>query len=256
MPKLKAVVDKLDSVPEAYRDLYTERDDGKFILDADGVEDVAGLRSTLQSKQKRADELARKLAEFGELTPEKAKELLAGAEEAERKKAESKGEWEKLKVSLVEAHTKALKAKDDEINDLMAEIRLQVGENAARKAIESVSESVDLLIPHVMRRVKVDRGEDRRFRAQVLDANGQPMIGADGNPVKIESLLEELKKDPKFQPAFKGTGSSGSGAEGGTRGGTGGQPYMISHADAKIPAKYRAAKEAAQKAGVEMQYTD
>ena len=35
MAKLKAIVDNLDSVPEAMRELYTQRD-GKFVLDLDG----------------------------------------------------------------------------------------------------------------------------------------------------------------------------------------------------------------------------
>ena len=46
MPQLKAVYDSKDAVPEAQRDLYVEHE-GKFVLDAEGVQDVGGLKSAL-----------------------------------------------------------------------------------------------------------------------------------------------------------------------------------------------------------------
>ena len=47
---LKAILETLDEVPEALRAFYVERD-GKFVLDADGVEDVTGLKSALEKER-------------------------------------------------------------------------------------------------------------------------------------------------------------------------------------------------------------
>ena len=46
MPQLKAAYDSQDAIPEAHRALYVEHE-GTFVLAAEGVEDVGGLKSSL-----------------------------------------------------------------------------------------------------------------------------------------------------------------------------------------------------------------
>jgi len=54
---LPAETDSLDAIPEAARAFYVETDDGRYRLDADGVEDVAGLKSALEKERTARREL-------------------------------------------------------------------------------------------------------------------------------------------------------------------------------------------------------
>ena len=48
---LPAIVDSLEDLPEAVRAFYVETEDGRFRLDAEGVEDVSGLKSALEKER-------------------------------------------------------------------------------------------------------------------------------------------------------------------------------------------------------------
>lgn len=54
---LPAETDSLDAIPEAARAFYIETDDGRYRLDADGVEDVSGLKSALEKERAARREL-------------------------------------------------------------------------------------------------------------------------------------------------------------------------------------------------------
>jgi hypothetical protein len=57
----------------------------------------------------------------------------------------------------------------------------------------------------------------------VVDGKGNPRIGdAQGNPMTIKQLVDELKQDPDFARNFEGSGSSGGGAPRSNAGGGGG----------------------------------
>ena len=54
---LPAETATLDAVPEAVRAFYIETDDGRYRLDADGVEDVSSLKSALEKERAARREL-------------------------------------------------------------------------------------------------------------------------------------------------------------------------------------------------------
>lgn len=54
---LPAETDSLNAVPEAARAFYVETDDGRYRLDADGLEDVSGLKSALDKERAARREL-------------------------------------------------------------------------------------------------------------------------------------------------------------------------------------------------------
>lgn len=70
----------------------------------------------------------------------------------------------------------------------------------------------------------------------------------------VEESVKDWAKLPANKEFIGITTQSGPGLQGG--GGSGSGAGFISSADARNPMKYRAAKEAAQKAGVELQLTD
>ena len=78
---LKAVLTKeeYDALPEAARAYYVEKD-GKFILDAEGVEDVSGLKNALTAVRDELKSAKKQLQEtidkFKDIDPEKARVAL------------------------------------------------------------------------------------------------------------------------------------------------------------------------------------
>jgi hypothetical protein len=75
MPKLKAVLDSLDGLPDAQKSLYEEGEDGKFHLSAEGIEDVGGLKSALEKERKERKAAERKLKELGDIDPDEVQRL-------------------------------------------------------------------------------------------------------------------------------------------------------------------------------------
>lgn len=210
MAKLKAVVAKLDDVPEKYRDLYTEKD-GKFVLDAEGVEDVEGLRGNRDEILREKKKLEKKLQDFGELTPEESRELKKFREDEEERKATAAGEFEKVKGQMNEKHAKELTKKDDAIAKRDKALDRYIRRSAAQQAIAD-NEGNDLLLPHVLERLKlVEQGEE--YGVQVLDENGNPQVDSKGNAVSPKDLVASWKTVDKYKGGFRGTGASGSGAE-------------------------------------------
>src|ERR1051326_2181034 len=103
---LKAILDSLDSVPEGLREHYKKHDDGKYRLDAEGVEDVGGLKSALEKERTESKTTAQKLKELteqlGDLDPVKAREALTKLQEMEDKKMISEGKVDELVQQKIE----------------------------------------------------------------------------------------------------------------------------------------------------------
>jgi hypothetical protein len=213
---LKLIVDSLDAVDEPLRELYEEKD-GKFALKVEGVEPVDGLKSALEKERKAARELEKKVKRWESLgkSDEEIADLLKKAEEAELSEAERKGEWDKLRAQMNEKHDAALKAKDETISAMRARLNAELVDAKAVAAIAAAKGVPELLLPHVQRHVKVDD----EFNVQVVDAKGDPRVGAKGEPLTIADLVAEMKSSEIFGRAFEGSGQSGSGKQPGNGGG-------------------------------------
>ncbi len=113
---LKALYDKLDDIPEPFRELYTERE-GKFELTGiEGVKTQADVDRVMQAhenEKKNHKETKEKLALFGELDPEKVQQDLAEVEELKvRVEAAEKGDnkgFDEAKVEEIVERRVALK---------------------------------------------------------------------------------------------------------------------------------------------------
>lgn len=252
---LKAVLDSLDGLEEGLRSLYTQKD-GRFVLDVEGLEDTSGLKSALEKERKAAREYERKIRAWQELgkTPEEIAELLEAQKKAEEERATKAGEWEKLKAQILEKHAAELGKKDEEIKRMRGTLERYLIEAAATDAIASAKGVPALLLPHVRNAARVveDNGE---YVVRIVDAKGDPRVNAQGGFLTIKDLVEEMRASDVFGRAFDGTGKSG-GATPPSPGKATAGPIMLSRADAKDHAKYLAAREAAEKAGVELQIVD
>jgi cellobiose-specific phosphotransferase system component IIB len=262
--KAKLTADEWNALPDAAKELYVAASDGGYIPDVEGIEDVAGLKSTM-------DKLKKDLAKFKDIDPDryreaqtKLAELQSREEEREERLKEARGEWDSLKTDMSKKHAQELSERDKQIalaNDRISAIEQQYEremiERVASQAIASKKGDPVLLMPHIHHFIKVVKDDDGNRRITVVDPtkNGAVKGDSKGAPLTIDGLLDEWRGDPHYSRGFEGTGSSGGGSpNGGVRGSNGANgPHWISRADAQDTRKYRFAKEAAEKAGQELQ---
>ena len=175
------------------------------------AEETEGLRVNRDEVLKEKKSLADKLRKYKDIDPEKYAELKALQEEAERKAAEESGNFEALEKQLKEQHAKELDTEKSKGEKLTRSLENYLVRAAATKAIADAEGAVDLLLPHVIDRLRVVENDDGHF-ARVVDAAGQPVVqDAQGTPMTIDTLVTGEMKE-KFPSAFKGTGATGGGA--------------------------------------------
>jgi hypothetical protein len=191
---LKYEVDSLDGLDEGIKALYAEKD-GKFLLQVDGLDDGAELKTALQSER-----ALRKTAE------RQVKDVKDGATEAARLAAEQAGDFEQLyKAGAVKLEETATA-----LASLKTGIATEKQQNAAMRIAGDLAEgaNVDLLSTFISKRLQhTDDG------VKVLDAAGQLTVAT------VEDLKKEIAGDARFGSLLKGNQSSGGGSGGAGDGG-------------------------------------
>jgi hypothetical protein len=220
MPKLQAVVESLDGIDENLRDLYVERDDGKYALDADGVEDVTGLKRSLQAARADAAKARKRVPE--DFDPERWEQLQALEEEFQKGKLSDKQreEFDSLKRQLQDQHKKELAKYEQRAAQLQDALRRELVTSRAAQALAKAKGSVKLLLPHIERHATVVE-QDGQFVPVVTDEQGHTRIGEGGNNMTFDELVAEMRASNDYAGAFEGTGSSGGGAVRSAAGGGG-----------------------------------
>jgi hypothetical protein len=210
--KLKAIVDKLEDVPEAYRGQYKQDEaTQKFILqevEIPDVPDVAGLTKNRNDILKEKKELEDKLKgidleEYARLKTE------AATRETDKLKGEGKFDeiiqkWQTEKEASEKQWQAKLTAKDAELNKILIDDQLRKFATEGGIIKELIDDVVEL---HRGRVRKTDAGS-----LIVLDEGGEPL---DVSPQKYFSDYYKEKK-PHYYGA---TGAGGSGASPNTNGG-------------------------------------
>lgn len=265
---LKAILDNLDGVPAALQSEYKKTTEGKFVLDVTPVggfalEDIEGLKSTVGATRKERDDALAKLRVFGDLDPKAAQEAVAKVREwgtldpkTEAEKI-AQAKLDQAKAAMIEENKKILAAEGQKAAGYRTQLEDVLIEAEAVRAITAAGgdeQTIEVLLPHIKGASRLRELANGRLAVEVLDEAGNPKVAdAQGNLVKLEQLVVGMKENPKFMRTFPGSGQSGGGAGGGGGGGGGGGAHTISREDASNPAKYRAAKEAAGKAGATLQ---
>lgn len=239
-------VESIDDVPEKFRTLYSETDDG-IKLDADlanKVTDTGNLSSTLQKERKRAAQLEKEnkawkglgespqtvseiLTGFRSVaeTPDELQELISQKDELLKGKGDQskvidqiqtahKTELEKITAS----HKSSLEEKDSEIGRLRTAMETEMIDSALTAEIAKQKGIPDLLLPIARRSVKVVKEGDGYIR-KVVDMDGDPRVNAKGDPMSLSELVTEYRASDVFARAFDGDGRGGSGAPAGNGGG-------------------------------------
>lgn len=246
---------------------YSQAKDGRFVLAVDpvdgwGLEDVAGLKTTLAKEREAAKKSAELLEAFKDLDPKAARDALT--------KVEKMKDWtpdEKVKETikaredvLTRAHAEEVKKLSDRNAFLTGALSEHLIDAEVGRALNGKA-SVELLLPIIKGKTRVDE-KDGKFQVVVLDESGTPRMtmkrGADGRTSTDNMGLEEfalsLKENPKYAPAFFGSGHSGSGAAGSSSGGSGGSGrFTITESRARDPQEYQRVRAEASKAGAQVE---
>jgi len=233
--------DEHSKLDEAQKGLYAKDAEGRHLLQVEGrdgfaLENVQGLKSTVEALRSESNTLKGKLKGFGELTPEQAAEALRKATEYDA--IDPKAEAGKLKEQYETRTREALAAagKEWEARVKAAEERVQAqSQQLNRLLIEtavttttsdpSIKGKAHMLLPAIreITRVVEDNGT---ARVSVLNPEtGVERVGAQGKPLTIPELLLEMRADERWKGAFEIAGPAGGGGApaGGAPGGTGGK---------------------------------
>jgi hypothetical protein len=278
---LKAVLTSradVDALPEALRAIYTERD-GKFYLDADGVDHDGKLRGGLENERKEAAKLRRQLAELtgklGDLDPEKARDALSQLRQLQEQSElgeipeQFRGVIDKIVNKRIErlqadhqtqigAFQKQLKDASTKEASLTGTLRQHMLHNgirdlAAKKGVKPehfddvIARLTHIGIQGVTWDVDPTKPEGEQLVAK--KKNGDIAYGKDASkPMSFEEGFELLSAAVPgfFLPSTGGDARPGGGSR------VAGGALRISRTEAKDPVKYRAARDAAQKAGAEL----
>lgn len=221
MPKLKAVVTKLDEVEEPLRSLYVEKN-GKFVLDADGVEDVTGLKNALEA-QKEAERKARRefdelKLKIGDMDPDKARAALKRMQELEDKTLLDEGKVEELIATRTERmrtdHDNQVKGFNTKIQELetsnttlnktLSEVLI---DNALRAAASNLGVRATAMEDVILRGRQIWKLKDGK---PTPFSGEQVIFGKNPNePMSMDEWLGEMHtKAPHW---FEGSNGSGSG---------------------------------------------
>jgi len=257
--KAKLTAEEFGALKAELKEFYTKASDGGYILDAEGVEDVAGLKSALEAerKAKKTSNDALKLLQekFGDLDPVKAREALEALDKQDLATLLKDGKLdevvnkrtEKMRNdhdALVKSLNEQLKAATDEKTGLAGEL----GETLLRAAIAVAAPKKNVkahAIPDVHARARgVFKVEEKKLVPYKPD--GTPFYGKKGNAlIDVEEWIESLQTDaPHFFEPSKGTGTPAAGSQN-VQGGV----IQLSREDARDPVKYRAAQAQAEKTG-------
>jgi len=264
---LKAVLTKegFESLADPVKAEYEEKD-GAYVLQVDEVdglvlENVGGLKQTISALRKEVDDHKGKLKAFGDIDPAKARKAIEQHVDLATMTPNDKvkAQVDAVAQQLSEKHQAELSKAIDENKSLSTQLEEALITAVATQALSEQHADVELLLPHVRSATRMVKDPTSgKFVARILNPDGQShrITGKSGSqdPMSIsEFVATDLKK--KYPAGFGATQASGSGAEtrGGGGGGGGTPAYQLSKADAQDPQKYRAARDAAKKAGRPLQ---
>lgn len=245
---LKALIASLDDVEEGIRGFYEPITEdtahkGKFALkvtatDGFALEDVTGLRTTLNTLRTERDTAANRLKEFGDLDPKVAKAAKAKADKYDQfdpeKEADkvAQAKLDAWKGQITETHTTELGAAKGEAEKWQRVAHRLTVTDAINRALDAagvVGEDKELVADRMSRFVVLSEDGDALL-ANVVDDKKQPRYGSRGLPVTVEALALEFRE--KFPRNFKADVKPGSGAGGGSGAGTayaGKNPFSKEH---------------------------
>ncbi len=227
--KAKLTKEEFDKLPEAHREFY-KQSGNDYILDAEGVEDVSGLKGALDKERKAAADAAKALKaeqeKYAGVDVDEYKRFKTEADNKDTEDLKKKGQFDEFiekqnkKLADQKAEYEArLKAKDDELDKIIVDNGLRKAFEAGGVMPDRITDAVQLIRSRAKRN---DKGD-----LIILDEDGETPL--DASP---ETFAKELFKEQKPW-LYAASGAGGSGAQGSGNGnGTGKKTIKRSEYDA------------------------
>lgn len=209
---LKGVLATLDGLDEVTQKLYKKREDGKFVLDVEGMVDKDKLeefRNNNVELQGRVDKLLKQVETYKGIDPAKAKEALDQLQQLHDKKLLDEGKIEELFAQRTEKmkaeHSEQVKLKDAKIAELTGEIG-KVGEEKNKfilfTQLQRALENPELgFQPGVADLVKEQVFREFQYRDEKVvrvDKEGKLVYGKNGDAVGLGEFLSEVAKERPY----------------------------------------------------------
>lgn len=174
------------------------------------VNEFERTRKALAKANKEAADRRHKLQEWERLgvDPATVETMLQQQREAEIKKAEEEGRYQELLDKMRNDTQSKIKAAEDKVANMQQSLERQLKGKAVVEAIAAEGGIVPLLESHVAKHVRVVE-KDGDYIQQVVDADGQIMLDAKGNPMTLRGLVKAFKQDPDLSHGFKAPKTSG-----------------------------------------------
>lgn len=216
MAKLKAVVDKLEDVPESAREFYTKTEDGRFLADIEGVDAMPAVRGLVSKRDELLGKLKEVTTKYDGIDPEEARSLKGEIEKLRKGGGDSTAKVAELEArikQLTETSATEVKAAKEAAAKESAAAQRYFMRSEINRVLAAHGGDPDLLSHLIEGQVKVVRvGDD--FKLSVVDAQGHPRIkNAANETMTVDDLIPALKE--KKPAAFAAQTPSGSGASGG-----------------------------------------
>jgi hypothetical protein len=213
------IFDSKEEIPEDLRETAQEVE-GKFHVDANAL--TANYKKILGEKKQRDADLRRLTTEaekYKDLDPERAREALKAIADAEAEKLKTQGDWDAREAALKTGFATEKQTFETQLSERDKALdKLVIFNELARvAALPDIKGVAALLEPHIAPFIRRKGTVDY----EILDASGAVRYGTDGQPLRMEAYLKELREDAILSRLFDATGASGSGAST-TTGGAGG----------------------------------
>lgn len=191
--------------------------------EAELLKEVMDKKGKLNDAKAEKDRLEAELAKFQGIDPERARDLIAQAQKAEQDQLEKKGEWDKLKQQMVEAHENEkseLQKKIEELEGKLGDTHKTIdGLTIGRSFSDSKFINDELVLSPSKARVvygdhfdiesgqvvAYDKPRGAEGRTQFVDGRGNP-LGFD------ESIKKIVDADPDKDRIVRAKSKPGAGS--------------------------------------------
>ena len=217
------MIDSLEGLAESIHEHYLKGDDGKYRLDVteqDGMalENIAGMRNTIDSVKHEKQQLKDKYKPFDDL------EMDISEIQSLKDKVKQMSNWtddQKLqdkmdaaRADAVKEHKAAAETWAQRESKLVGIVKQEQISSKATAAILSAKAEPELMLPIVEKHLQMRETDDGSFITEVINPKtGAARSNNSGDPMSISELVAELKKDPRYGRAFDSTSKGGSDAQ-------------------------------------------
>lgn len=228
--------DEFSKAEESTQGSYVRRDDGRYFLNVverDGValEDVKGLRSTVEATRSERDKAIQRLKAFGDVDPKAIKDALEKAAKFDdldpaAEAGKLKKQFDSWKEEFQTAQTEEWQGKVSGVEEVLMARTKQLGQVLVEAQATQVMMHPDVkgrpgvLIPVIKTMTDLVE-ENGNLRVRILSPKtGHERIGKDGSPMEFAELFKELRANPEFAGCFDGNNQGGGGSQEGSDTGT------------------------------------